>query len=293
MGLSGMQVACADDPSALFSNPACLGYIAQPSGLMGSFTPLSFGRSLMNVAVTLNLSEGFHAGAGVMTMNAGTITRRDAYGNSLGTSTVWSGLFAAAASYSLTDQSSIGVSGRLLYSSAPDPATSGSGLGVDIGYTTSVFDLATLGVSVQNLGIMTIGSERFALPWMLRIGVCSIIPFEEQTATTTSVTLGTTDTITIPSTERVLLGVELQYRAASQTPTLIVGTEVIPHPLVALRGGFSLYGESLSVPQFFPHTALSGGITVHLPFALRLDYAIARGMTTALVHTLSIIARLD
>ncbi len=293
MGLSGMQVACADDPSALFSNPACLSYIALPSGLMGSFTPLSFGRSLMNIAATLNLSEGFHAGAGVITMNSGTITRRDAYGNSLGTSTVWSGLFAAAASYSLTDQSSIGVSGRLLYSSAPDPASSGSGLGVDIGYTTSVFDVATLGASVQNLGIMTIGSERFALPWMLRIGVCSIIPFEEQTATTSSVTLGTTDTITIPSAERVLLGIELQYRAASRTPTLIVGTEVIPHPLVALRGGFSLYGESLSVPQFFPQASLSGGITVHLPYALRLDYAIARGMTTPLVHTLSIIARLD
>jgi len=292
-GLSGMQVACADDPSALYTNPACLGYLVAPNSLFGSITPLSFGRSLSNLAATLAVGTNAHVGFGLVAMNTGTITRRDAAGTLQGTSTLWQGTAAVAASYMLTDQSSVGVAGRLHIASAPDPASSGTGIGVDIGYVTSVLGMATLGASLQNLGTMTIGSERFALPWMLRVGVCTVIPFEEQVATTTSATLGTSDTIVIPSSECVLFGIEAQYRAQSPTPTLIVGTEIIPHSLVAIRGGIAIYGESLGVPQLIPGTFFSGGVSLHLPSALRLDYAIARGVTTALVHTLSIVARLD
>jgi hypothetical protein len=293
IGLSGVQVACADDPSALFSNPACIGYIGAPRGVIGSITPLRFGRSISNLAASLELGDTFHAGVGLVAMDAGTITRRDEAGIAAGTYTIWQGAAVAGLSYRLTDQSSIGISGRVLYGSAPEPAARGSGFGLDIGYVTSVFDIATVGVCLQNLGTMSIGLERFALPWMLRLGACTLIPFEEQLTEITSATLGTTDTLILPSAEGILLGIEAQYRAQSPTPTIIVGAEVVPHRLFAIRGGITLYGESLGVPQLFPSTFLSGGVSVQLPYALRLDYAIARGMTAALVHTLSIVARFD
>jgi hypothetical protein len=291
---SGMQVACADDPTALFSNPACIGYLIDKQLITGGVTMLSMGRSLSNVAATFDIGDAISLGTGIVGYDAGTLVRRDANGTALGTNTVWQGFATIGASARLNTQTSIGVAGRIAYSSAPDPASTGSGAAVDVGFITSLLDVATFGASIQNLGTMKFGTEQIALPWIVRVGVCSYVPFAEEVVETTSPTLGTTDTVTIPSRERVLFGIEAQQRAGATTPTIIAGFEVVPHPLFAIRGGMAIYGEELGKPRLFPATLLSGGISVWLTplYPLRLDYALARGFTAQFVHTLSLVADL-
>lgn len=293
-GLSGVQVACADDPSAIFSNPACVGYLYSQAAVTLGVTTLSFGRSLSNAAVSTDLSPALSLGIGIAAMNMGTLTQRDVAANSVGTRTLWQGYGIAAAAYRLTSQSSIGLSGRILGSTALSPGSGGSGVALDIGYVGSILDVATLGISIQNLGFMMLGTERFPLPWMLRLGLCSSIPFREEYIETMSLTLGTNDTIVIPSTEHILVGIEAQHRAGSPTPTILVGIEVVPHRIVAIRASLSLYGEWIGQPQLFPHTMFGGGISLHVPmaFPLRIDYAISRGFTTPMLHTISIVAEL-
>jgi len=293
-GLSSMQVACADEPSALFTNPACLGYLRDSTTITTGTTLLSFGRSLSNIAASFPVSSQITIGAGIVGMNAGTITQRDQNGTALGNRTLWQGYGSVAASYLLTQVTSLGVSGRLFYASAPDAASTGSGVALDAGVVTSVLDRATLGISIQHLGVMAYGAERFSLPWMLRMGISSQIPFSTEYVPITSATLGTTDTVELPSIEHIRIGLEAQLRTGALTPTIIAGVEIVPHPLVALRGGVALYGESLGRPQLFPGTLLSGGVsfTLPLPIPIRLDYAIARGYTASPLHTLSLVADL-
>ncbi len=293
-GLSSMQVACADEPSALFANPACIGYLRDSTTVTVGTTLLSFGRSLSNIAASFPTSSEITIGAGIVGMNAGTITQRDQSGTALGNRTIWQGYGSLAASYRLTETTSLGVGGRLFSASAPDAASTGSGVALDAGVVTSVLDRATLGISIQHLGVMAYGAERFSLPWMLRIGIASQIPFSSEYVATTSATLGITDTVEHPSTEHILIGLEAQLRAGALTPTIIASAEIIPHHNVALRGGIALYGESLGRPQLFPGTLLSGGVsfTLPLPTPIRLDYALARGYTASPLHTLSLVADL-
>lgn len=293
-GLSSMQVACADEPSALFSNPACLGYLRDSTSVTTGTTVLSFGRSLSNIAASFPVSGQLSIGAGIVGMNAGTITQRDQSGTAFGNRTLWQGYGSVAASYRLTEVTTLGIGGRFLLASAPDAASTGSGIALDAGVVTSVLDRATLGISIQHLGVMAYGAERFTLPWVLRMGICSQVPFHTEYVATTSATLGTTDTVELPSTEHILIGIEAQLRAGAPTPTVIFGAEIVPNYLVAVRGGIALYGESLGRPQLFPGTLLSGGVSFQLPLQLpiRLDYAIARGFTASPLHTLSLVADL-
>lgn len=293
-GLSGIQVACANDPSAIFSNPACVGYLYNQVAATLGVTTMSFGRALSNAAVSAELTPALSLGIGVAAMSMGTFTQRDPAGYALSTRTLWQGHCMVAAAYRLTSQSSIGLSGRVLGGTALPPASGGNGIALDIGYVGSVLDVATLGVSFQNLGFMTIGAERFSLPWMLRIGLCSSIPFREEYVETASLTMGSKDTIVISSTEHILVGIEAQHRAGSSTPTILTGIEVVPHGMVAIRASMSIYGEWVGRPQLFPNTMLGGGISLYVPlaFPLRIDYAISRGFTASLLHTISIVAEL-
>ncbi|MCS7302054.1 MAG: hypothetical protein RMK00_02210 [Bacteroidota bacterium] len=294
VGLGGMQVACADEPTAIFSNPALLGYLGPKSAITGGVTALAFGRSLTNIAATFELSSNLSIGGGILGMNQGTITRRDLDGTLLGSSTIWQGSANVGATYRLTTETAIGLSGRVLLSTAPDPAATGNGAAIDAGIVTSFLNIATVGLSVQNLGFMKIGAERFSLPWMIRLGICSIIPFSEQTVAVTSPTLGNVDTVSTPSSEYLLIGIEAFVRAGASVPTIVAGIEVVPHELVSLRSGVTVYGESLGSTRIFPQTLLGGGISLRLPlsFSLRVDYALAHSFTASLTHTLSLVAEL-
>jgi len=57
-GMSNMHVACADDPTALFSNPTSIGYLRYCTMITTSTTLLSFGRSLSNIALSHPISLG-------------------------------------------------------------------------------------------------------------------------------------------------------------------------------------------------------------------------------------------
>lgn len=106
--------------------------------------------------------------------------------------------------------------------------------------------------------------------------------------------MGTNDTIVIPSAEHVLVGIDAQHRAGNPTPTILAGIEVVPHRIVAICASVSLYGEWIGQPQLFPHTMFGGGISLYAPlaFPLRTDYAISRGFTTPMFHTISIVTEL-
>jgi len=276
-GMSNMHVASADDPTALFSNPASIGYLRDSTMITTGTTLLSFGRSLSNIALSHPISRELTIGAGIVSMIAGTLTHRDLNGTIIGTQSIWQGFSSIAASYHLTTTTSLGIGGRVFLSSSPDASSRGSGVALDLGAVTSIFDLATFGISVQQIGVMSFGSERFSLPWMLRLGLSSRIPFQIDYVPTTSTTLGSTDTVEVPSIEHLLVGFEAQLRAGAKTPTFIIGAEVIPYPFVAVRGGIALYGESHGVPKLYPATTFSGGISLSLPLSIpiRLDYALS------------------
>jgi hypothetical protein len=173
--LAGSFVTMADDPNALFYNPASVGTLERASGSVGFFKHLldinsgyvSYGQEFEGIG---------HFGVGVIYTNYGSFTETDESDNTLGTFNAAD--IAATIGYSNTLDENLfyGVALKYIHSSIAD--ASSSGLATDLGILYRVPDSRlNLGASVRNLGkqISSYAGTTEDLPLDVSIGA-SIVP---------------------------------------------------------------------------------------------------------------------
>jgi long-subunit fatty acid transport protein len=173
--LAGSFVTIANDPNAIFYNPAGLSTLESPMGSLGFFKHLldinagyvSFGQ----------LFEGFgHVGAGIIYTNYGSFDQTDDLGNTLGTFRASD--IALTVGYATTVNDNLHLGGALKFINSSIASYSSSGLAADLGALYAIPDTRiTVGASLRNLGsqLSSYATTKEDLPLDFTFGA-SVIP---------------------------------------------------------------------------------------------------------------------
>ena len=180
MALGGASAAMLGDAGSVFGNPAGLAPIKR-TALSVSFERYLVDSWLTSVAVAVRVSK-FHLGFGIHILDFGSDTAfvpDPAFGGDRGLATgATIGAYDALAVGALTYRRgllSAGVSVKALREHlgvGNDPAANASAFGADVGIAAAFFDIAALGVVVQNIGssVRSAGAAPAPLPHTTRVG---------------------------------------------------------------------------------------------------------------------------
>ena len=170
------SVSLTDDHSTFFYNPASIRFADQRqlslSHRQGFAETTSdyLGATLPGGTLTFGISA--------FTTSVNDIEVRQLPGESEGTFSARNGSIGIGAALSLTDDLAFGIGGKLLYEKIyVDEA---SGYGIDAGLLYRITNEFNAGVSIVNLGTMSVlRSERTKLPTTLRLGASYHAPIAE------------------------------------------------------------------------------------------------------------------
>lgn len=282
VSMAGAYTAIVNEPSALFYNPAGLGFFSEKPQITTMYTFLEYGRKHVALAWGQSVIENLGVGIGVNSYNAGSFIARDIKGNKLGDYDNWAIAIAGGASYSL-EFASVGTSIKYLTNSLVGSGTYSTGYAVDVGMKFNVADLFSFGMAVNNIsGMMfwnTETEDSEPLPFTVRAGIAMEYGLNEDSYSTRSSTTGEPVTVYVPATKYVLIGLDMIMIQHEQSPHFVLGAEAVLHEMIAFRGGLSLYGEKLGEPQILPMNVWGGGLSLRpelkdMPFNLHIDYAV-------------------
>ncbi|HRP01822.1 MAG TPA: PorV/PorQ family protein [Candidatus Kapabacteria bacterium] len=299
IGMAGAYTAIANEPSAIFYNPAGIGYLDEIPLVNSSISILGLGRVNSSLSWAQEVSPSFGVGASFNSFYGGSFTARDVKGNPLGTMNDFQYSLALAGAYKI-EFMSMGASLKYLGSSLGSSSLSASGVSLDLGTKFDVFDLFSFGLSIQNVSGMLFwnneASSRDDIPYTIRTGVAFEYGLNDDLFTTRSTITGKEETVYIPATRYILFSADMIFNQYVASPDFVIGTEISPHELIALRGGISIYGEKLGTPQLFPMNYWGGGISIRpdlkdLPFKMNIDYSIANEylLNNGIAHHVSLL----
>lgn len=300
LGMSGAYTAVANESNALFYNAAALSLLSEKPSFSTSYSILQAGRQHATLSYAQSFSNNlFGIGAGINSFAAGSFTGRDALGNSLGTLTNQQLALTVGGAYN-AEIMSFGAAVKYLFNNLQGHEAGAQGFVLDVGVKTDVAGLFSFGLSVQNLaGFMKWNamSESERIPYVIRAGVATEFGFNENEIIARTNVRGEIDTVVIPATRYVLLSLETVLKQFASTPDLIIGAEVLPIDILALRGGITLLGEERFKTEFFPASRFGAGLSLRLPgldlpFQMQLDYSLSRDNVASshLGHTLTLLA---
>jgi hypothetical protein len=300
ISMAGAYTAIANDPSAIYYNPAGLSSLTDKPNISTMYTFLEFGRTHSSLTWGQNMFEDFGFGIGINSFTSGSFMARDIKGNPLGDMTAWQFSATAAGAYQL-EFFSVGASLKYLANSLEGSGTRADGFGLDIGTKFNVMDLFTVGVSMQNIASMvfwnTESEENNLLPYTVRAGVAMEFGLNENIYVTRSTISGELEEVYEPATRYVLVGIDAVLTQYENGPTIVLGVEAVPHEVIAFRGGISILGDDMNEYILFPMTIWGGGISIRpdmqdydLPFRLSFDYSISSDWLAKnrIAHTVSL-----
>lgn len=301
IAMGGAYTAIANEPTAIFYNPAGLGFFSDQPLVNSSVSALGYGRTHSSIAWAQEVYPNLGVGFGVNSFHSGEFTSRDANGLPLGTVSNHQYTLVASGAYRL-ESYSLGVSLKYLSNNLRGTNSFANGYALDIGTKFNVLDLFSVGVAVQNLGGMmfwnNIEEDIELVPYSIRSGIAMEYGLNEETYETRSDITGEMETVYVPATRYVLIGIDAvldQYRVS---PDLVLGLEAVLHEVIAFRGGITLYGDKKGVPQLFPMTNWGAGMSIRpfvnnnvLPFDAHFDYTISREYikSNKIAHNFSIL----
>lgn len=283
IGMAGAYTAVANEPAAIFYNPAGIGYLDDSPLVNSSLSILGLGRVNSSLAWAQQISQSFGLGASFNSFYGGSFIARDVKGNPLGTMDDFQYSLSVAGAYKI-EFMSMGATIKYLGSSLGSSPLSASGVSLDLGTKFDVFDLFSFGLSIQNVSGMMFWNNtaktRDDIPYTIRTGIAFEYALNDDKFTTRSTITGKEETIYVPATRYLLFATDLIFNQYVSSPDLVIGLEVSPHEMIALRGGISVYGEKLGEPQLFPMNYWGGGISIRpnlrdIPFKMNIDYSIA------------------
>ena len=285
VAMGGAYTAIANEPNAIFYNPAGLAFFSPNPTVSTYVSSLGLGRTQSAIAWGQEVEDNFGIGFGINSMFSGSFIARDIKGNPIGEMSDMQYEFVAAGSYRI-EFASMGASLKYINNNLTGSEYYGHGYSLDIGTKFDVMNMFTVGIAVQNIsGLMfwnTPGDDNEALPYVVRAGVAMEYGFNDKLYETRSTVTGELEMVYEPATRYVLVGIDVVFNQFQMSPNFVLGVEAVPHELVAFRGGISLYGEDLGVPQILPMNIWGGGISIRpdlsdyeLPFDAHLDYTIS------------------
>jgi len=289
LGLAGTFTAIADDPNAIYYNPAGLSDLSNEPTFFSSVGLLGLGRTNSTFAwgqAIMDNRLGF--GIALNNLHTGTFTARDIMGNSMGEYANYQYAIAASTSYKIA-YSSFGITAKYLVENLHGSETIATGYSVDFGALFNVFDILKIGVQVQNAtGFMfwnTAYSDMMNLPWVVKVG----ISYSTYTSVGSSDDISTADPTRREYNEYydniLRLGLDFIYSQYSVAPQVVLGAEYEAHQYLTFRGGIGIYGDVWGKPQLFPMNVWGAGLSIYpdidainevVPFTYSIDYTISR-----------------
>ncbi len=301
--MAGTFTAIANDPSCIFYNPAGLGFFSAKPLISGSMAMLGMDRTTGSLAWGQLVSENVGVGFGMASLYSGSFTARNSQGAPIGTLSNFQYAMSAAASYSI-EFASMGVAVKYLTNNLIGSPTEATGFGVDVGAKFNIMDMFSFGIAVQNIsGYMfwnNLNKSMEALPYSIRTGVAMEFGINPQEYESRSTVTGELETVYVPPTRYVLVGLDAIVSQYDKSPTFTLGIEAAVHEMIAFRGGIALYGDDRGTPKLLPMTKWGGGLSLRpkieqiidgIPFKTHLDYSVSNDFIneSGITHTISLL----
>jgi hypothetical protein len=287
VSMGGAYTAIVNEPSGLFYNPAGAAFFSEESTITSSVTNLDLGRTHANLAWGEAINDHIGIGFGVNSFNSGAFQGTDIRGNSTNSLQDWQYSFNMAAAY-MRDNVSVGVALKYLKQNLFGSDINSQGVALDLGTRFDVFELLSVGMSVQNLASMQINREfdeepsvLEALPWSVRTGVAMEFGLNEQIISRRSPDTGRIEEIYMPPTEYILVSIDAVQYQFDANPQFMFGIEAVPDERLGIRAGFTFIGFDDTEYKVFPMTNWGAGLSFRptfdfIPFGLILDYSVSR-----------------
>lgn len=300
--MGGAYTAIANEPSAIFYNPAGIAFLPAKPMLMASVSNLGLGRTHSTLAYAQTLNEEIGFGIALNSLNSQEFAQRDLQGYKIGNLQDWQYSLHLAAAYR-KESVSVGASLKYLNHSLIGSNIYATGAALDLGTKFDVLDLFTFGASVQNIGsIMTWNQYDFEgavselLPYNVRTGIATEFGLNDDYYVSRSKEDGSIRQVYVPPTRYILVSLDAVMYQYDKNPSFVLGVEAVPYEMIALRGGITLYGQNEGKVGFLPMNYWSGGFSIkptfdNLPMKFNIDYSINKEFLSAsgLTHNISII----
>lgn len=285
--MGGAYTAIVNEPMGLFYNPAGVAFLPDESTVTSSVKNLDLGRAHANLAWGETINEHIGIAFGINSFNSGVFQGTDVRGNQTNSLQDWQYSFNMAAAY-MQDNVSVGMAVKYLKQNLFGSDINSQGVSLDIGTRFDIFDLLSVGMSVQNLASMQFNREfdeepaiLEALPWSVRAGVAMEFGLNERYISRRSPDTGRLEEIYMPPTEYILVSIDAVQYQFDANPQFMLGLEAVPDERFAIRGGFTFLGFDDTEYQVFPMTNWGAGLSFRpifdfMPFGLVLDYSVAR-----------------
>lgn len=300
IALAGAYSAISNDANTIFYNPAGLSGLSEEPMFSSMHSFMEWGRTHSTLAWGQSLFEDWGFGAGINNFTTGSFVARDVKGNPLGNYTDWQYALFLGSSYRM-EFASLGASVKYLSHNLVNSETRADGFAFDLGSKFNVADLFSFGMSIQNISAMMFwnshSGEDNLLPYTIRTGFAMEFGVDEDEYQIRNTVTGELETVFLPSTKYILVGLDAVLTQFENAPRVILGVEGVPHELIAFRGGIALMGDNKGVYEFFPMTDWGLGVSLrpdpkqlNLPFKLHLDYSVSADYLSrnGIMHHLSI-----
>lgn len=301
IAMGGVYSAIVNEPSGIFYNPAGVAFMPSAPTFNTSISSLGLGRTHASLAWAQEIIPQFGIGAGINNIYSGSFTGRNIQGaptRELNNNQISAMLVG---SYRL-EYFSMGAAVKYINNSLNGANISASGVAFDLGVKLNVLDLFSFGLAMNNIGGSmkwnTLSSASEDIPFTIRTGIAAEFGINDESIVTRTSITGEEETINIPPTRYLLVGLDAVMNQYDATPSFIIGAEVVPHELLAIRAGISLYGENEGVAQILPMNYWGAGLSIRPPlemaFNLHIDYSVSNQYMaqSSIAHHVSLIFEL-
>jgi hypothetical protein len=288
-----------NDPNSVFINPAGIGFLFSKPMIVTSVSLPGIGRVHSNIAYGQGIGENFGIGVGINSFTSGEFMSRDIMGNPLGNMREWQYSANLSLGY-VHDDYGFGATVKYLGRDLQGGNVSANGVAFDLGTKFNVADLFSFGAAIQNIG----GSMKWntasgisdKLPLTIRTGVAFEFGLNDETIETKTSVTGSIDTLYIPASKYFLLSFDALFRENDIAPNFVVGAEIVPVEVLAIRGGINIYGEDDGNPTLFPANIWGAGVSLRPnlespAFDLNIDYSITNEfiLGSGVTHHISVV----
>lgn len=297
--LAGAYTAVVNDPNSVFINPAGIGFLLNKPMFVTSVSVPAIGRLHSNIAYGQGLGENFGIGVGINTFTSGAFQGRDIMGAPTTTLRDWQYSMNLSAAYS-TEDYGFGATVKYIGRDLQGGNATANGVAFDLGTKFNVADLFSFGAAIQNIGgsltWKTPGAVTDYLPLTVRSGIAVELGLNDESVEQRTSVTGEVDTVYIPATKYVMISFDGIFRENDIAPSFVLGAEIVPIKLLALRGGFNIYGEDNGIPKLFPVNIWGAGLSLrpnleNVAFDLNIDYSITNEfiLGSGVTHHISLI----
>lgn len=301
IAMGGVYAAIVNEPSGIFYNPAGVAFLPDAPTINTSVSSIGLGRTLATLSWAQEIIPHLGVGVGVNNLYAGSFTGRNIQGTPFREINNNQISAMAAASYRL-EFISMGGAVKYINNTLHGANISASGFAFDLGVKLNVLDLFSFGLAMNNIGGSmkwnTASNVSETLPYIIRAGVAAEFGLNDETIVSRTSITGEEEMVSLPPTRYLLVGLDAVMNQFDASPSFILGTELVLHELIAIRGGIALYGDDEGKAGLFPMNYWGSGLSLRPPiemdFNVHIDYSISNEFMTGnnIAHHISLVFEL-